>query len=321
MIGGGIPKYVLSFQILNGSRLTILQTKLPDGATVAPVIIASDETQLSTFRGDQSAYPVYLSIGNIEKDIRRKPSQRATLLIGYLPTSPLLSFAHDQDRREAGWALFHYCIGRILEPLIEAGKSGVDMICADGFIWPVYPILAAYVADYSDQCKVTCVKQGWCPKCRAHHDSLGVWQQSIWRDPKKTILVLERRQKGMGLADFEKHGLRPVFKPFWANLPHANIFSSITPDLLHQLHKGVFKDHLIQWCMAIAGDDEIDQRFKCQVPHAGLRYFRKGISKIKQWTGTEYKDIERLFGCIIPGAAQVKVVTAAHAILDFIYYT
>ncbi|KAI9440325.1 hypothetical protein H4582DRAFT_1796975, partial [Lactarius indigo] len=58
------------------------------GATVVPVIISSDKTQLTLFRG-KTAYPVYLTIGNIPKDIRRKPSRRAQILIGYLPTARL----------------------------------------------------------------------------------------------------------------------------------------------------------------------------------------------------------------------------------------
>ncbi|KII87233.1 hypothetical protein PLICRDRAFT_30651 [Plicaturopsis crispa FD-325 SS-3] len=44
------------------------------GATIIPVIISSDKTQVTMFR-NKAAYPVYLTIGNIPKEIRRKPSQ------------------------------------------------------------------------------------------------------------------------------------------------------------------------------------------------------------------------------------------------------
>ncbi|KIK15871.1 hypothetical protein PISMIDRAFT_16209 [Pisolithus microcarpus 441] len=47
-----------------------VQGKLPAGATVAPVILSSDKTSLSVFSGDKKAWPVYLTIGNISKDIR-----------------------------------------------------------------------------------------------------------------------------------------------------------------------------------------------------------------------------------------------------------
>ncbi|KAJ7050865.1 hypothetical protein C8F01DRAFT_1343437 [Mycena amicta] len=39
--------------------------KIPIGHTVCPVIIGTDETQLSTFSGDKKAWPAYLTIGNI----------------------------------------------------------------------------------------------------------------------------------------------------------------------------------------------------------------------------------------------------------------
>ena len=39
---------------------------------VAPVILASDKTHLTQFRGDKTAWPVYLTIGNIAKAKRRE---------------------------------------------------------------------------------------------------------------------------------------------------------------------------------------------------------------------------------------------------------
>ncbi|KAI6017785.1 hypothetical protein BKA83DRAFT_17150 [Pisolithus microcarpus] len=47
-----------------------MQGKLPAGTTVAPVILLSDKTSLSVFSGDKKAWPIYLTIGNISKDIR-----------------------------------------------------------------------------------------------------------------------------------------------------------------------------------------------------------------------------------------------------------
>lgn len=36
-------------------------------------------------------------------------------------------------------------------------------------------------------------------------------------------------------------------KPFTSYFPRANIHDLITPDLLHQMIKGTFKDHLVTW--------------------------------------------------------------------------
>ncbi|KAI5115528.1 hypothetical protein M0805_009630 [Coniferiporia weirii] len=46
------------------------QNELPLSATVIPVILASDETCLSMFSSDKSAWPMYLTIGNISKGVR-----------------------------------------------------------------------------------------------------------------------------------------------------------------------------------------------------------------------------------------------------------
>jgi len=54
--------------------------------------------------------------------------------------------------------------------------------------------------------------------------------------------------------------------------------------------------------------------------HLGLRYFKKGISTISQWTGNEYKEMEKIFLGLISGAVDARVTSAACALLDFIHY-
>lgn len=83
--------------------------------------------------------------------------------------------------------------------------------------------------------------------------------------------------------DFTRLGLRSI-RPFWDGLPYCDIFSCFTLDLLHQLHKGVFKDHIVKWATKCLeeGADEINQRFRTMSHGSNLRHFRKGILLISQ---------------------------------------
>lgn len=297
-----------------------------EGATIAPVIISSDKTQLSTFSGDKAAWPVYLSIGNIEKGVRRKPSKRATLLLGYIPVSKLECFSADQRSLE-GYRLFHKYMRKLLQPLVDAGNNGVRMTCADGFVRVVYPLLAAYIADHPEQCLVSCVKESKCPRCKVATNQRGSPIYSVLRDQDETIELLEKEALGIKTQAYHDLGLKPVI-PFWIDLPHCDIFSCITPDILHQLHKGVFKDHLVSWTTkamdltagAGKGADELDARYKTVPSHTSLRHFRRGISLVSQWTGTKYKNMEKVFLAVLAGSVDKDVIRAARAVLDFIYY-
>ncbi|KZV89896.1 hypothetical protein EXIGLDRAFT_838215 [Exidia glandulosa HHB12029] len=293
-----------------------LQKRLPPGATIAPIILASDKTQLTSFRGDKQAYPVYLTIGNLPKGLRRQPTAHGTVLLGYLPVSKLEIFSTSKARSTATHRLFHYCMTRILEPLKCAGKDGVDVECADGFVRKVYMVLAAYIADYPERCLIACCKGNQCPSCTCP------WKESGEPRPwpyRARDTILDLLQRGSSDKAFDAHGLTDVVTPFWAELPHCDIFQSFPPDLLHQLHKGVFGDHVLQWCIDIIGKDEVDCRLMAMPSHPAFRHFGKGISMISQWNGGEYRAVEKVFLGVVAGHPDKRLGQVARALLDFIF--
>ncbi|EJD43076.1 hypothetical protein AURDEDRAFT_29700, partial [Auricularia subglabra TFB-10046 SS5] len=134
---------------------------LPDGATLIPIIISSDKTELTSFTGKRSCYPVYLTIGNIAKHMRRAPSMRAQRLLAYLPTGKVDETAVSAAKaRRIRASLYHDCMRTVCRSLFEPAANGVHLADSAGNVRRCHPILAAYVADYPEQCLVTCVRYG-----------------------------------------------------------------------------------------------------------------------------------------------------------------
>ncbi|KAF8274207.1 hypothetical protein EI94DRAFT_1696143 [Lactarius quietus] len=147
------------------------------GATVIPVIISSDKTQLMLFCGN-TAYPVYLTIGKIPKDIYHKPLCRAQILIAHLLTSHLEGMGNKAARCHTLQNIFHSCMWKIMAPITACGETGVAMMSGDGKWRCCHLILAAFIGDYPEQALVTCTYQGQCPKCLAEPESLGDYSRS-----------------------------------------------------------------------------------------------------------------------------------------------
>jgi hypothetical protein len=114
-----------------------------------------------------------MTIGNIPKDTRRKPSRRAQILIGYIPTTSFQGVTNKAARRRAQANLFHACMEKVLALIRPYGETGIAMMTADGIWRRCHPIFAVFVGDHPEQALVTCTYQGRCPKCKVLRDQLG----------------------------------------------------------------------------------------------------------------------------------------------------
>lgn len=298
------------------------QQKLGDkgAATIAALILASDKTNLSIICGGQQAYPVYVTLGNISKSTRRKLNKRATVLLGYLPIDDFEDIEDAEERRRLKGELVHRSMEHLLEPLKTASVEGVDMWCADGRLRRVYPMIAAFVADWPEQNLMACTKEGSCPVCKTKREGRGDHRQSApLRERGETLEALMAYfDNDNDPGELEDLSLKPVW-PWWATIPGVNLSACITPDLLHQLYQGIFKTHLLKWLRFLLGDDVIDDAFKAMPRAEGMRHFTRGITTVKQWTGRESKEMAKQVLPVVVGMVSPEITRMVRAVIDFIY--
>ncbi|THU87904.1 hypothetical protein K435DRAFT_680843 [Dendrothele bispora CBS 962.96] len=308
------------------SRQVILDKEQP-GSTVIPIILSSDKTLVTNFRG-KSVYPLYMTIGNIPKEIRKKSSSRAYVLIGYLPTSKLEHISNKTARRRALINMFHSCMQHIVKPLETAGSHGVSMMSGDGATHRGHPILAVYACDYPEQILVTCARYGDCADCEIIEEMMGegtaLYPVRNLAKILHALHTLDTEGPQEFIAACKQARVKPVFDVFWKNLPYSNIFRCITPDILHQLYQGMIK-HLKNWVIEAFGEAEIDARCRRLPPNHHVRIFLQGISSLSRITGQEHNDIASFLLSIIidiplPGGfSSVRLVRCVRGLVDFLY--
>jgi hypothetical protein len=269
--------------------------------------------------GGQKAYPVYVTFGNISKSVRRKPKKRATVLLGYLPVDGFEYVENDDERRRMKADLIHRSMEAMLEPLQKASEDGVDMWCADGRMRRIYPIVAAYIADWPEQNLMSCTSEGSCPVCSTKRRGRGDGTQSApLRDRDETLDAIRAYFDYNNKSELTDLSLKPVW-PWWAGLPQVNLAMCITPDLLHQLYQGVFKSHVVRWLQHLVGVKKLDQRFASTTQAAGLTHFPRGISHVKQWTGRESKEMLKQTLPLVVGDLTPEQAQLMSSVIDFIF--
>ncbi|KAG1851631.1 hypothetical protein DFJ58DRAFT_716682 [Suillus subalutaceus] len=107
--------------------------------------------------------------------------------------------------------------------------------------------------------------------------------------------------------------------PFTNDYPHADIHKLLSLDILHQIIKGTFKDHL-EHGKTHAKEilDNIDCCIAAAPSFAGLHRFPEGRG-FSQWTGDDLKALMKVYLPAIEGLVPQDIVQCFHAFLEFCY--
>ncbi|KAI0074316.1 hypothetical protein K474DRAFT_1677225 [Panus rudis PR-1116 ss-1] len=297
------------------------------GGMFVPIILGSDKTTVSVATGQNEYYPLYMSLGNFHNDARRAHCD-AVIPIGFLAI-PKGERKHDNDKtfRTFRRQLFHSSISAIFQTVKPYMSEPDIVICPDGYYRRAIYGFGPYIADYPEQVLLTLVVQGWCPRCLAPHNNLDGERCGLRRSREHRAYLLQGEFSPRILWD--DYGYVSDVVPFTDGFPNADIHELIAPDLLHQVIKGTFKDHLVEWVVQYLKNvhgqaradqivDDIDRRIAA-VPHfSGLRRFPQG-RRFKQWTGDDSKALMKVFLPAISGHVPDKMVRCIASFLDFCY--
>ncbi|KAI0314791.1 hypothetical protein OF83DRAFT_1165069 [Amylostereum chailletii] len=294
------------------------------GAMYVAIITGSDKTTVSVATGHVEYHPLYLSIGNVHNSVRRA-HRNAVIPIGFLAI-PKSDRKYDKDPafRTFKRQLYHASLSAILQSLKPAMTTPVVRRCPDGHFRRVIFDIGPVIADYPEQVMLAGIVQGWCGRCTGKNSVLdgdGGRRTQEWTD-----LILGAWSPRIA---WDEYGIDDGVVPFTHDFPRADIHELLAPDLLHQIIKGSFKDHIVEWVgdyltithgEARAGEimDDIDRRISAAPAFPGLRRFPHG-RRFKQWTGDDSKALMKVYIAAIVEYVPAAIVQTISALLDFYY--
>ncbi|KAG2116454.1 uncharacterized protein F5147DRAFT_743089 [Suillus discolor] len=280
-----------------------IQNNLPEGATMVPIILASDKTPVTCYRdlrrnitrmsGGLEMHPVFLTIANIQSEVRMKATAHAWRCVAFIPIPKFDVHADFQTLLHA--RLFHKCMDMIFAKCKVAARVGEYMSDSMGYIRHCFTPLVAYTADLPEAQLIACLIYDLCKR-------VDPWNVPLFQREAKALL------------------LSGVHQPYWRDWPHADPSHFLPGELLHTCHK-YFGDHPLKWCKEVVGEDELDARYKAHHKRVGTRHFGSGVSHINQMTCREHRDIERTIVATVAGAANTTpdFIHAIRFLTEFIY--
>ena len=288
-------------------------------------VLSSDKTTISAMTGDRTAHPLLISLANMKGSYRAKSSHHAFLLLALLPVPKFVT----RDKALRGVLenrLLHACLDFILEPLKKAALLGKMMSDPYGSLRYCFTPLAAYIVDTPEAAMLAGVAGKTSPITMAGYKQFG---DSFRHEPRTAsttlaqLLAIKTKVDPDSdikayIKEAKKFRLSGVDKPFWRDWPLTEPSLFLTPEPLHHFNKE-FYDHDLKWCIRMLGEPEIDFRFSILQPHVGLRHFKEGVSRLKQVTGCEHRNIQRYIVAVIAGAASRDFIIAIRSLMDFRY--
>ncbi|KAG1855266.1 hypothetical protein F4604DRAFT_1883246 [Suillus subluteus] len=308
-----------------GDADEIAKDETMHGSTFIPVILGSDKTTVSVATGQNDYYPLYASIGNVHNNVCHA-HRNAVAVIGFLAI-PKTTKKHSDDPRFRKFKkqLFHSSLSRILSSF-KPGMSVPKVVqFGDGHFRRVVYGLSPYIADYPKQVVLACVIQNWCAKCFAYPDNLDSGEGGL-RSREVVDTLCEEVDSGVLWHEW---GVISDVIPFTNDFACADIHQLLAPDILHQVIKGAFKDHLVAWVEKYLEKehgktcakeilDDIDHQIAAALPFAGLCRFPQGHG-FSQWTGDDSKALMKVYLPAIEGHVPQDIIRCFWAFHEFCY--
>lgn len=319
-----------------------IDKEIGPGNFVIPIIFGSDETHLTNYSGDKAVWPLYMSIGNIPSTHRNKQTTMSWELVALLPLPPKhaqTTAKKLEEAREAFGRSVQDAIRRILDPLKELYREGVQVATAEGTYKRGRPVVGAWLADYVEYLKLFALKLKACPVCEVQAKDLGectataaeehrsyperdslMYQQAA-RHYMHAKIELKREAEGEVELDeetrnaitqkiidseawFEDRAAKPQRSAVW-ELPHAEAKVIWKPDLLQTVYLGILK-HLMEWIVDFLLEnkrmDHFDWLWKNVPRYPGLASPTKAYREIKQWQGKEMRNAGRFVLAVLDAA-------------------
>ncbi|KAI6114593.1 hypothetical protein EDD16DRAFT_1693597 [Pisolithus croceorrhizus] len=265
-------------------------------ATFVPIILGNDKMTVLVATGQNSYWPVYLSVGNIHNNVQCAHHSGVKLLTFLMIPKVAKKYTDHPTFQHFKKQLFHIAMSKILGLLKACMTVPWVMKCPDGHFHCIICGIGLYIADYPEQVLISRIVQNWCGRCTASPNDL-----DAGRPPCMVQLMRALIEELQASAAWDEWGIDANVVPFTKDFPHADIWQLLVPDILHQLIKGGFKDHLMEWVgkylelmYGKAGAKEwladIDCCIATAPPFPGLWRFPNGQG-FSQWTGNDSKAL------------------------------
>ncbi|KAI6101179.1 hypothetical protein F5141DRAFT_1065946 [Pisolithus sp. B1] len=293
-------------------------------STFVPIILSSDKTTVSVATGQNDYWPVYLSIGNIHNNVQHA-HQNAVKFLTFLAIPKMAKkYTDDPMFRHFKKQLFHSAMTRIFSSLKDRMTTPQLMKCPNHHFCHVIFGISPYIADYPEQVLVSGILQNWCGCCLAFPNDLDSGGAPQTRDLTDALA-----DKLLPAVAWNEWGVDASIVLFTDNFPHVDICQLLAPNILHQLIKGMFKDHLVEWVgryleleygKAGAKDQlaDIDCCIALSPPFPGIHRFPDGHG-FSQWAGNDLKPLMKVYLPAIEGHVPDDVVQMFCAFLEFCY--
>ncbi|KAJ7328054.1 hypothetical protein DFH08DRAFT_916752 [Mycena albidolilacea] len=250
-----------------------------EGSMYTPLFFGIDKTTVSVATGNVEYHPGYISLRNLHNSIRG--GHRNGVVPFVFLAIPKSDRKYDND------------------PEFRGMTTPVVRRCPDGHFRRIIYDFGPFIADYPEQVMLAGIVQNCGATCTAMANDLDAAFAG-----RRTNALTDILLAGFP-ADilWDEYGID-------VDIVVADIHEMLSLDLLHQIIKGSFKDHLVTWFNIVI--------FMClfhiiaAVPaFPGLRRFKQG-RRFKQWTGDDSK-------ALMKGLVPPQIVEALGAFVDFCY--